>query len=228
MEPEISKHCERINLVDGRVIVVTKEWWREFLFERKRMTPGKEMLAKIKSDPRYARGIAHGVPRPGHAEGTVEKHLYDLAGNLLNLLPMISEEEFWKLAILIHVHDTFKVDARPDSPIKDPQSHASLARMFLSEFTDDLDLLQMVQYHDEGLALYMQAMTPLGPKAPYNQRRMRDNVLTIKNLELFLIFTIIDGYTPSKDHAKIRWFIDEVNKHVQTPRAYKAMEVFGL
>lgn len=188
----------------------------------------KEILNNIKADPRYAKGIAYGVPRPGHSEGAVLNHLLDLDANLERMKPLLSDEEYWKLAVLIHTHDTFKGSAKPDSPIKDPQSHASLARMFLSEFTNDLDLLQMVQYHDEGLALYMQSMTSLGPKAPYNQRRMRDNILTIKDLTLFLFFTIIDGYTPSKDHAKIRWFVDQVNLHVKTPRVYKALEVFGI
>src|SRR6266851_4454685 len=180
----------------------------------------KKILEKIKSDPRYIRGVLHGLPRPGHSEGSVVNHLIDLDANLEKLKPLISEEEYWKLAVLIHVHDTFKCEAKPDSPIKDPQSHASLARLFLSEFTNDIDLLQMVQYHDEGLALYMQSMTPLGPKGSYNQRRMRDNILTIKDLELFLMFTIIDGYTPSKEHVKIRWFVDEVNCHIKTPRVY--------
>ena len=38
----------------------------------------------------------------------------------------------------------------------DPRGYASLARTFAEEFTDDPDILNMVQYHDESYALYKQ------------------------------------------------------------------------
>jgi hypothetical protein len=182
------------------------------------------VLHRIKSDVRYAEGIAYGRPRVGHAEGSVKNHLADLDANLERLRPLVSEEEYWKLAVLIHVHDTFKYCAKRDSAIRDPRSHASLARGFLAEFGADDDLLRMVQFHDEGFALFKQ----FEESGKYSQRRMTENVLTIRDMDLYLLFTIIDGHTASKDDGRVRWFIDEVNKHRATPRAYQALNVLGI
>ena len=57
---------------------------------------------------------------------------------------------------------------------------------------------------------------------------------SIQDLELFLLFNLIDGFTPGKEHSKIRWFADEVNaklKEAGKPpvvRVYTAMEVLGI
>jgi hypothetical protein len=192
----------------------------------------REILEKIKADPRYVEGIKYGMPRPGHAEGTIANHLADLEKNLEKLRPFVSDDDYWKLQVLIHTHDTFKGWAIPNSPITDPNSHASLAKKFLSEFTDDVDLLKMVQFHDEGLALYLQWCAlddNRKPRHKYSRTRFVERILPIDDIELFLMFTIIDGYTPSKDHAKIRWFVDEVNEHhKKTPNVYSALELFGI
>jgi hypothetical protein len=184
-----------------------------------------ETFALITADPRYKEGIAYGKPRTGHPEGRVVDHIKQLDANLDKLVPLLSSEEFFKLRILIHVHDSFKHVAKRDSAIEDPWSHASLAREFLAEFSDDEDLLRMVQYHDLGFALWKQ----FEAKGKYSYDRLESSILSrMQDVELFLLFTIIDGFTPGKDHTKIRWFIDEVNKYRKTPRAYEAMAIFGI
>src|ERR1051325_11160971 len=108
-------------------------------------------------DPRYQNNIEYGEPRSGHPEGKVKVHIAELEENLERLVPHgNSEEQYWKLKILIHVHDAFKADAIPDQPILSPNSHASLAKKFASEFTDDADLLNMIQFHDLNFALWKQ------------------------------------------------------------------------
>src|SRR5215475_1903450 len=97
----------------------------------------QEILARVISDPRYLKNIEYGEPRSGHPEGKVKFHMAELETNLEKLAPRLSEEQYWKLKFLIHVHDTFKAEAIPDSPIESPYSHASLARKFAAEFTDD-------------------------------------------------------------------------------------------
>ncbi len=64
--------------------------------------------------------------------------------NLGVLRPKLSEEEYWKLKLLIHTRDTFKGESQPGVSITDPRSHASLARAFLTTHCDDADLLAMV------------------------------------------------------------------------------------
>ena len=197
------------------------------------MNQFETILLAVLSHPTYAKGITYGKPRRGHAEGTVSNHLKDLDANLdrVRNAIIITDDWFWKLKILIHVHDTLKLWAIRDCPIDDLNSHASLARDFLSKFTSDLDLLDMVQWHDENYALWKQ----MKKTGHYNEDRLRSRVLSIVDMDLFLIFTILDGYTPSKmalgneeTPEKLRWFIEEVSKHRNVPYARMVLELFGL
>jgi len=172
----------------------------------------KEILEKIIADPRYLKNIEYGEPRSGHPEGKVRFHLADLEANLEKLAPRISQEQYWKLKFLIHVHDTFKAEAIPDSPIESPTSHASLARKFASEFTDDLDLLNMIQYHDVNFALWKQ----FAGTGSYDLERFSALLTAIVDWDLLLMFIIIDGSTKGKEPEKIKWFINEVRKHRMT------------
>ena len=172
----------------------------------------EQVIRQIISDPRYIKNIEHGVPRAGHPEGKVKAHIADLEQNLEKLAPRLSDDQYWKLKFLIHVHDTFKADAIPDSPILSPNSHASLARKFASEFTADTDLLNMVQFHDVNFALWRQYEA----SGSYDQERFRSLLDTIQDWDLFLLFLILDGSTKGKDPEKLRWFIREVHKYKKT------------
>ena len=173
----------------------------------------KSAVEQVISDPRYLKNIEYGQPRPGHPEGKVRYHIADLEKKLESMkLRGISDEQYWKLKFLIHVHDTFKAEAVPNSPIAHPQSHASLARNFASEFTDDADLLNMVQYHDINFALWKQFRRT----GFYDVERLSDLLATIIDWELFLMFLILDGSTSGKDPAKTGWFINEVGKYKKT------------
>jgi len=172
----------------------------------------QKIVEQVKSDRRYIRNVEYGKPRSGHPEGKVKFHIAELEVNLEKLTPRISAEQYWKLKFLIHVHDSFKAEAVPDSPILSPNSHASLARKFASEFTDDEDLLNMIQFHDVNFALWKQfAVT-----GSYNMERLADQLNAIKDWDLFLLFLIIDGCTKGKDPEKLRWFIGEVRKYKVT------------
>jgi len=172
----------------------------------------KEIVERVLTDPRYLRNIEYGEPRSGHPEGKVKYHIAELELNLEKLAPRISEEQYWKLKFLIQIHDTFKADAIPDSPIESPNSHASLARKFASEFTAEADLLAMIQFHDLNFALWKQ----FAATGSYHVERFSRLLDTIMDWDLFLIFLIIDGCTQGKDPDKVRWFIAEVRKHKET------------
>jgi len=176
----------------------------------------KEIVEKIIADPRYQKNIEYGEPRAGHPEGKVKYHIAELEENLEKLASRASrgtsEEQYWKLKFLIHVHDTFKAESIPDLPILSPNSHASLARKFAAEFVDDEDLLNMIQFHDVNFALWKQ----FAETGAYNVRRFKNLLETIQDWDLFLMFIIIDGSTKGKDSEKIRWFIHEVNKYKDT------------
>ena len=172
----------------------------------------KEIVEQVIADPRYLKNVEYGLPRSGHPEGKVKYHIAELEANLKKLAPRISEEQFWKLKFLIHVHDTFKADATPDSPIASPTSHASLARKFASEFTDDADLMNMIQFHDVNFSLWKQ----FSATGSYDIKRFEKLLETIIDWDMFLMFLILDGSTKGKDPEKMKWFLREVKKHKQT------------
>jgi hypothetical protein len=170
----------------------------------------KQIYECVIADPRYLKNIEYGTPRPGHAEGKVSAHIRDLDANLGKLRTEYGFpfDLFWKLEVLIHTHDTFKADAKRDSPILDPQSHASLAKKFLSEFTDDEDMLNITQYHDLGFAVYRKLKTT----GRLDEEKLMQGLRIIQDLDLFLWFVIIDTCTPSKGREGVTWFIQQVNE----------------
>jgi hypothetical protein len=173
----------------------------------------EQLLTKLMRDPRYLSNIEYGKPRSGHPEGKVRNHIAELESNLEKLVRRgISSEDFWKLKFLVHVHDTFKAEAEEDVPILHPRSHASLAREFAAKLTDDADLLNMIQFHDENYALWKQ----FSQAKLYDAERLEKLIKTIRDWDLFLIFLIIDGCTEGKERAKLVWFIAEVRKYRQT------------
>jgi hypothetical protein len=173
----------------------------------------RELVDLVTSDPRYQRNVEFGEPRPGHPEGKVRRHIADLEGNLERLKTRLPKPDYyWKLLFLIHVHDAFKAESGRDVPILHPRSHASLARAFASRLTDDADLLNMLQFHDEGYALWKQ----LKSRGSYNQHAFEILLTTIDDWDLFLLFNILDGCTPGKERSKLTWFIKEVRKFKTT------------
>jgi len=165
----------------------------------------------ILKDPRYLKNLDWGEARPGHPEGTVRAHLAEIEPNLEALRHKLSDEECWKLKLLVHTHDSFKAEAQAGVAITDPRSHASLARTFLAEYCNDEDLLAMVQYHDEPFALWRQVES----KGKYNQERFNTLLQNIKDWNLFLAFNIIDGCTEGKGREPLKWLFNEVDGKVE-------------
>lgn len=173
----------------------------------------KKIIDTIKADPRYQRNIEYGEPRSGHPEGKVKFHIADLEANLEILGEKnISTSDYWKLKFMIHVHDSFKAEAKKETGALHPQNHASLAKEYASQFTDDMDLLNMIQFHDENYDLWREYLQT----GNYDKERFERLLNTIKDWDLFLMFIIIDGCTKGKDMDKLAWFIDEVRKSKKT------------
>jgi hypothetical protein len=178
-----------------------------------KMSVYKTAFEAIQNDPRYRKNLDWGESRPGHPEGTIRAHIAEIEPNLELLRPKLSDDEYSKLKLLIHTHDSFKAESLPGIAITHPQSHASLARAFLAEFCQDADLLAMVQYHDEPYALWRQADSK---KGKYNQERFATLLNTIQDWNLFLAFNIIDGCTTGKSRDPLVWLFKEVEGKVDS------------
>ena len=160
----------------------------------------------VTGDECYQRNIEWGEPRAGHPEGKIRAHIAQLERNAAVFRHRLPESEFWKLRVLIHVHDTFKGEAKDGARITDPSSHASLARRFLAGFTDETDLLAIVQFHDEPYALWRQVQH----RGHYDQARFDALRATIHDWDLFLAFLIVDGCTVGKSREPLHWFFQEI------------------
>jgi hypothetical protein len=180
----------------------------------------RKLTERVITDERYQKNIEYEQQEAGHPEGKVKHHIDDLEANLEKLKHRLSDkEDYWKLKFLIHVHDIFKADAsKAGVPADHPRSHESLARAFASEFTDDLDLLNIIQYHDENYTLWKQYKRD----GHYDTDWLHHLLHTIHDWDLYLIFTIIDGHTEGKDIEKLAWFINQVRqyKHVQVEESW--------
>ena len=176
------------------------------------MSDYRAIFDALSADPRYLRNLDWGEARPGHPEGTIRAHIAELEENLAKLRGKLSEEEVWKLRVLIHTHDTLKPEADSAASIASPQSHASLARAFLASYCDDEDLLNIVQFHDEPYALWRQVQS----KGKFNQERLVSLLSTVRDWNLFLAFLIIDGCTGGKSREPLRWFFRQVEGKVQS------------
>ena len=167
----------------------------------------QNIVQRIKNDPGYQQNLDWGKPRSGHPEGTVRAHIAELEQNLEALADTCTEDDYWKLMMLIHVHDSFKKDSKRNVPISDPKSHATLARLFLQRYCREDDLLQMVQYHDESYALYRQSR-----HGRVNQSRLQALKERIGDWPLFLKFLVIDATTAGKDVEPMDWALANLAK----------------
>lgn len=168
------------------------------------------LLARITADERYLANLDWGRPRRGHPEGTVRAHIQELERNLAWLKPRLKEDEITRLEVLIHVHDAFKAEAQPGVPITHPRSHASLARQFLAEFTEEALLLDIVQFHDEPFALWQQVRH----RGYCSDERLERLLTAIGDWNLFGAFLLIDGCTPGKGSETLEWFFTLISERV--------------
>lgn len=176
------------------------------------MTDYQKLFQNIIEDARYLANLDWGEDRPGHPEGTVRAHIAEIEPNLEALRARLSDEEYWKLKVIIHTHDTFKANAQPSVSITDPRSHASLARAFLADYCGDADLLAIIQFHDEPFALYRQFES----KGRCNLDRFSKLLSAVRDWNLFLAFNIIDGWTDGKSREPLHWLFREALGKVES------------
>jgi hypothetical protein len=195
-----------------------------------RISALRKVLDDIQLDARYLAGLPYGRIRRGHPEGSIETHIKEVAENVDLLFEIANSElagnlpEILRLELLIavHVHDTFKGVAKKGARIDDPESHASLARAFLAEFTDDPRLLSCVQNHDVPYSMYRNSVTHGGIDRDRLDGLLRD----VADLHLFTLFQIADNSTIGKlpqlgEGSPTSWFIEHIRDHLRVDFAYQ-------
>lgn len=171
--------------------------------ERPEIIPESELEAKIMATRRWQMGAAWGVPRPGHPEGSVQAHIADVLAAIdrLDLAP----EGRAKLRLVALVHDTFKNEVDVRRPRSGANHHAVIAGNFLAGYTDDTDVLEITELHDEAFNSWgLGSRRGDWPGAEARATRLMERLGP--GLPLYCAFFRADNASGGKDDKPLAWF----------------------
>jgi len=176
-------------------------------------TDFRNAVEQVIADARYIKNVEYDNAQTGHPEQSVKHHIAELEANLEKINHLLPNSDlYWKLKFLIHTHDLCKADAIAGVQAGAPGSHQKLARTLASYFTNDPDILNIIQYHDENYILWQQYRC----NGQFNKHQFATLLNLIQDWDLYLAFTIIDGKTPGKEIERLPWFIDLVKQYRPT------------
>jgi hypothetical protein len=165
--------------------------------------PENEAEAALLNDHAFQEGLLWGVPRFGHPEGEVYKHILEVLDNVdqLNTSPSVRR----KLRLITLVHDTFKHLEVRGTPRDWSKHHGMIARHYMEQFTKDNSILDIVELHDEAFYAWRCIFVYQLPQE--GQARLERLLGRLgDNLQLFYLFFKCDTETGDKIQAPLRWF----------------------
>ncbi len=167
------------------------------------LQPETELEHLLLNDSRIRTGMMWGVPRYGHPEGEVFKHVREVLDNI-DRLPPIAGDVRERLRLIAFVHDTFKYKELKTEPRDWSYHHAVLARRYMEQWTDDLTLLNIIQYHDE--VYYIWRDTTIYKETERAAHRMKHLLHRIAGSnQLYYLFFKCDSETGDKNPAPVQW-----------------------
>lgn len=108
--------------------------------------PESELEKVIINDEDFVVGALWGKPRNGHPEGKVIYHIGHVLKNIDN---KFSGEVRQRLRLIAIIHDTFKNKVDTKKPKSGENHHAMIARRFAEKYISDIELLEIIELHDE-------------------------------------------------------------------------------
>lgn len=167
------------------------------------LQPENALERRLLADPGFRQGLAWGVPRYGHPEGQIYKHIVEVLANI-DRLPLDAATRR-RLRLIAFVHDTFKYAEDKSRPRDWSRHHGTLARRFLEPFTQDLELLTVVELHDE--AYYAWRTIFLYQQPQRGQERLQQLLRRLEGArQLFYLFFKCDTLTGDKIPTPLTWF----------------------
>lgn len=167
------------------------------------LQPENEVERRMLEDPRWQDRAAWGSVRPGHPEGTVRAHIEEVLANI-----DLKDHEPGarsRLRFIALVHDTFKGEVDPERPRSGDNHHALIARRYAERYTDDPDLLDVIELHDEAYNAWAS-----GQRAQdWAKARARGERLLTRlgaRLSLYLDFYRADNAAGDKSPEPLDWF----------------------
>jgi hypothetical protein len=171
------------------------------------LRPETELENLLLRDPEFTEGLSWGVPRYGHPEGEIYKHILEVLENIDQLGIKGSDRE--RLRLTAFVHDSFKHKESRSTPRDWSRHHSVLARQFSERYISDHTVLEIIELHDE--AYYAWRMEHLYRKAVPGRIRLNALLERVENfLQLYYLFFKCDTRTGDKTQAPLQWFEREV------------------
>lgn len=172
---------------------------------KKIIKPETELENKIISDVEFITGMTWGKPRSGHPEGKVISHIAEV---LANVEKYSTPETREKLRLISIIHDAFKYKVDKAKPRMGENHHAMIARRFAEKYIDDIELLQIIELHDEAYNAWCKGDRGDWVKA---EGRAINLISMLKNIKLYLAFYQCDNETGDKEKDNFTWFQKMVN-----------------
>lgn len=171
------------------------------------LQPETALERKILKEEDFLRGLRWGIPRYGHPEGEVYKHILEIYDNVEQL--NLSMEMREKMRLITLAHDTFKYKEDKGKPRDWSKHHGIYARKFMERFLDDPILLDIIELHDE--AYYSWRMESLFHQPEAGKLRLNHLLERVGDqLQLFYLFFKCDTRTGDKTQAPVKWFEQRV------------------
>lgn len=153
--------------------------------------------------PEFVKGLYWGVPRYGHPEGEVYKHVREVLDNINDL--SLSTYTRTQLRLVAFVHDTFKYAEDKTLPRDWSKHHGSIARRFMEDFIEDKILLNIIELHDE--AYYCWRALQLHNQLQVGELRLQRLFEAVGDeIQLYYLFFKCDTRTGDKNQAPLKWF----------------------
>jgi hypothetical protein len=130
-------------------------------------------------------------------------HIVDVLANIdkLGLQPDARS----KLRVVALIHDTFKGEVHRNLPRVGTNHHATIARKFAKGFTDDLDVLEILELHDEAYNSWrLGASNNDWDKADARATRLIERLGG--RFPLYMAFYRADNAAGDKSPEQLTWF----------------------
>jgi hypothetical protein len=151
--------------------------------------------------PEFNQGLHWGNPRYGHPEGKVVYHIAEVLDNIERLTIGALEREALRLVAIVHDTLKFKEEELRITHEDYLQHHGILARQFMERYTDNEQILKLIELHDE--AYYIWKIKDEQRRQPLIEQlihRLGDD------LQLFYAFFKCDTQTGDKTQEPVSWF----------------------
>lgn len=165
--------------------------------------------------PEFQRGLLWGEPRFGHPEGKVLFHVREVLDNV-DRISNLSEPDRARLRLIAMAHDTFKYAEDRSRPRNWLKHHAMLAREFMSEYTDDTVVLDVLEAHDDAFYAWLASRMDAGHGSPAHPYRTLEDLFQKVGycIQTYYLFFKCDTQTGDKTQAPLRWFEQHVS-HIE-------------